>query len=50
MVTNFLFVWIFLFVLCIHCGYEGWVGGGGVGLLRGVVVGNMKFLDFLDLS
>ena len=43
-VANFLFVGIFLSVLCMRC-------GRGVGaLLRSAVVGNIASLDFLDLS
>ena len=43
-VANFLFVGIFLSVLCMRC-------GRGVGdLLRSAVVVNIASLDFLDLS
>ena len=66
MVTNFLFVGIFVSVPYMHCGYRGWPersrgwgggggggwggGGGGGALLSGVVIGNLSSLDFLGLS
>ena len=56
MVTNFLFVGIFVSVPYMHCGYRGWPersrgwGGGGGALLSGVVIGKLSSLDFLGLS
>ena len=58
MVTNFLFVGIFVSVPYMHCGYRGWPersrgwggGGGGGALQSGVVIGNLISLDFLGIS
>ena len=48
-VTNFLFVgYLFLCRVCAG-GDGGWAGDGGA-LLCGVVVGNIKLLDFLNPS
>ena len=43
-VTNFLFVGYF-FLCCVYI-----VGMGARALLGGVVIGNVKFIFFLDLS
>ena len=48
-VTIFLFV-VYFFLSRVYIVCMGARAGGGGSLLRGVVIGNMKFLDFLDLS